>query len=351
MDPAALAARIEAIDGRLAGSDAERRAAAVCAEQLRALGRRPRTQTLWVRPQWAIPHVLHAALGVAASVVAVDDPTVGLSLALGALVSALSSALGVPLLGPLLPRRATQNVVAAPRAGGGAVRLILTAAVDAPRASVLDRLERRARGPLTPGAVGLLLIALAAVAATAAARVAGAEGSALGAAQLVPTAILIALVGAFLDHAAAGPAAPAPAGGPAAALAVAAALEARPPAGLSVEVVIAGAGEAGALGLRRLVRARRRDVSAEEVIVLHLGSAAGPPRMLVRDGRTFPLGLHPKLIELADGLARRSEARGVSGARVARGARWPALAIEGEPRALAAATLRLVARIDALVRA
>jgi hypothetical protein len=351
MDPVALAARIEAIEGRLAGTDAERRAAALCAAQLRELGRRPRTQTLWVRPQWALLHVLHAAAGVAASVVAVSHPLTGASLALAALVSGLSTALGAPILGLLLPRRATQNVVVEPRGGEGRVRLVLTAAVDAPRASVLARLERRLRGPLTPGLVGLLLAALAAVLACAAARVAGAEGNAIGIAQLVPSALLILLLGAFLDHAAAGPDASAPAGGPAALLAVAGALEAAPPRALAVEIVIAGAGEAGALGLRRLVRARRRSTRPEDVIVVHLGSAPGPPRALARDGRTLPVSLHPGLLELTDGLAERGEARGVSGARVARGARWPAVALEGEPRALAAATLRLVARIDAYVRA
>ncbi|MCW2967115.1 MAG: hypothetical protein JWM71_887, partial [Solirubrobacteraceae bacterium] len=36
-----------------------------------------------------------------------------------------------------------------------------------------------------------------------------------------------------------------------------------------------------------------------------------------------------------------------SGARVARGARWPAIALEGDPRPLAAAALRLIASIDA----
>ncbi|MDX6640987.1 MAG: hypothetical protein QOF12_1998, partial [Solirubrobacteraceae bacterium] len=34
MDPAALAGRLEAIEGRLAGTDAERRAAVLCAREL-----------------------------------------------------------------------------------------------------------------------------------------------------------------------------------------------------------------------------------------------------------------------------------------------------------------------------
>lgn len=350
MDAAALAARLEAIDGRLACTDAERRAAAACAEELRALGRRPRIQTLWVRPQWALPHAAHAAIGVAASVVAVEHPVAGTALAGAALGATLLHAAGVPLLGLLAPRRATQNVVAEWPDPEDWVRLVLTASVDAPRDSTLRRLERRLRGPLVPGAVGILVLALAAITACAGARIGGAGGTPLGIVQLVPTALLILLAGAFLDEALARAQDLAPAGGPAAALAVAAALEARPPKRLAVQVVIAGAGEAGAAGLRRHVRARRKRLRADRVVVLHLGSAPGPPRALRRDGRGLPLRLHPQLVELAGEHAELGEARGVSGGRVARGAGWPALALEGDPRPLAEAVLRLVARIDADVR-
>lgn len=349
MDAAALAGRLEAIEGRLAGTDAERRAAALCARELRGAGRRPRTQTLWFRPQRHAPRALYAALGIAGSVVAVDHPQVGLALAGGALLAALLEAVGLPLVGLLPTRRATQNVVAPPpRGSDGKVVLVLTASVDAPRRSVLRRLEHRVRGRLVPGAAGLLVLALAAVGGCAGARIAGAEGAAIGIVQLVPSAVLILLMGAFLDAALAQPVDGASAAGPAVALATAAALDAQPPRALAPEVLIAGAGEAGAAGMRAYVRARRRELDASDIVVVHLGAAPGPVRFLRRDGEHFGVRLHPRLAELADAVpgTRAAEARGRSGARVARGARWPAIALEGEPRALATAALRLISAID-----
>ncbi|MDX6640247.1 MAG: hypothetical protein QOF12_1258 [Solirubrobacteraceae bacterium] len=353
MDPAALAARLEAIEQRFAGSDAERRAAQLCADELRRGGREPRTETLWFRPQVHGPRAVFAAVGVAASVVAVSHHVVGLALAGGALLATLLDAARVRLLAPLLARRATQNVIAPPsRHRDGDVLLILSASADAPGRSIISRLERLRRGSLLPGAAGLLLVALALVAACAGARVAGAGGTALGVVQLVPTAALILLVGAFAEAALARPAPRAPAGGPAVALAVALALDAQPPRHLAVEVLVAGAGEAGAAGMAAYVRARRRGVRPEDVVVVHLGSSPGTVRYLARDGESFGARLHPRLVQLAGAVpgTERLQGRGRSGARVARGARWPAIGLEGDARPLAAATLRLVAAIDADLR-
>lgn len=349
MDPAALASALEAIEQRAAGSDAERRAAALCARQLRAAGRSPRTQTLWFRPGRDASRALYAALGVAASVVAVDSPAVGLGLAAGALAAALLEAAGVPLASALFVRRATQNVVAEPvDRPPGAVLLLLCAGVDAAPDTVLARLAGRARGWLLPGPLVLLALGLLGVAAGAAARLAGAGGTALGAAQLAPTALLIALLAAFVDAAAARVPTRAGAGGAAVAVAVAAALDARPPRRLAVEVLIAGAAHAGAPGMAAYVRAARRRLAPERVAVVELGDA---PRLRhrVRDGDGVALALHPRLVELAAGLpgCAPAEGRARSAARVARGAGWPAIALEGPPRELAAALLRLVAALDA----
>src|SRR3954470_13530333 len=372
MDPAALAARIEAIDGRLAGTDAERRAAAACAAELRASGRRPRTQTLWFRPQRMVPRAIESAAAVAGSIVSASHPTGGFGIAAGALVVAALEAAGVPVLALLVARRATQNVVAASpsadaraHAAGGRgsdLLLVLAANVDAPRDSVLDRFERRlrarvparGRASLVPGALGVHLLTLVAITAFAGARVAGAEGVVLGAAQLIPSTVAILLVGAFLEAGTTGPMRAAPAGGPAVAATITRALDAAPPRHLDVEVLIAGAGAAGAPGMRGYVRPRRRALAAEQVIVLELGSAAGPVRAIVRDGEIIGTALHPRLAELATEVAgprAAGQGRRLSAARVARGAGWPALAVEGEPRALAAVALRLIAKVDAEVGA
>jgi hypothetical protein len=255
-----------------AGTDAERRAAMACAGRLREIGRSPRLQTLWFRPQRDVPRAVHAVLGIAGSVVAVSHHPVGLGLAAGGLALSLLEAAGVPVVALAFARRATQNVVARPLDDApGTVRLVLTAAVDEPRDSVLGRLARRARGAATPGPAGALDVALGAVAACAGARLAGAGGTVLGVVQLIPTIALILLFAGFLEAALAQRSAQDGAAAVAAsAVAVAAALDARPPRRMSVEVLIAGAGEAGAPGMRAYVRANRKRLAPEEVVVVQL---------------------------------------------------------------------------------
>src|SRR4051794_20657493 len=202
MDSAALATRIEAERDRFAGTDAERRAAVHCTSALRAIGRSPRTQTPWFRPQRDAPRALHALLGIAGSVVCVDHHPTGLALAAAALVLSLLEAAGLPLAALPFPRRATQNVLAPPIDDPpGAVRLVLTAAADTRRASIVGRVAGHARGTLVPGPAGVMDVALLAVAACAGARLAGAGGTALGIVQLVPTAVLILLLGGWVEAA------------------------------------------------------------------------------------------------------------------------------------------------------
>jgi len=349
MDPAALAARLEAIEGRLAGTDAERRAAALCAAELRASGRRPRTKTLWFRAQRQAPRAAYAALGIAGSLVAVGNPVVGLALAGAALLAVLLEAAGLPAVAALQTRRATQNVVTPPPTERGhRALLVLCASADVARDSLLRRGDRRLTSRLVPGAPGLLAIGLAGAAVCAGARLAGAEGAAIGVAALIPAALLILLLAGFLDAALSAPARPAGAAGPAAALAVAAALDAQPPRALAVEVVICGAGESGAQGMAAYVAEHRKELDPEDVVVIHLGSGGGPLRFVSHAGEHLPFRLHPRLAELAAALpgAQRTVSRTRSAARVARGARWPAITLEGEARALAAAALRLVAAVD-----
>jgi hypothetical protein len=347
MDPAALAARIESLGERPAGSNAERNAALMCAGELWNAGRRPRTETIWFRRQRALPRALYAVLGVAASVVAVDDPQVGLGLALGALVALLVESAGVPIVSLLQVRRATQNVVAPSRHDRGErVLLVLTASVDGRRRALMTRWMEHPALARVPGPPGLLAVGLALIALCAGLRIAGAEGTPVGALQLVPSILVLLLMAGFVDEAFAPVEQQAP--GAAAAISLAAAIDARPPRGVVVELLIAGAGEAGAAGIRAYVRERRKQLSPEAVVVVHLGSAGGPLRYVVADGELLPYRLHPRLIELAKSLPDARPARGHSrsGARVARGARWPAIALEGEARPLATAALRLIAAID-----
>lgn len=376
-----LARELHAPAGRAAGSDAERRAALAGAQALRGDARRARVETVWVRPGWPGLLALCAALGVAASVVCVSAPVAGAALAGAALLVAVGEATArVTVLRRLLvPARATQNVVspAPPGARRRPVTLVVTAALDTPRAGtfgdVVERVAARARrrlGGRMPGTGGVLVLALALVAACAAARVAGVDARWLGGVQLAPTVALIVALGLLLDVAVGEPA---PGGGsaPAVAVALARALDAQPPRRLAVEVILAGAGEAGALGMQQLVRSQRRaGRRPEEVAVLHIGPCgSGAPAYWTREGALGPLRYHPRLVTLAGAVAAGERHLGVvpaqtrtwSAARAARGAGWPALRVgcvdadglpaDGTDPAAMSATLELclalVARLDA----
>ncbi|HEX8120844.1 MAG TPA: hypothetical protein VF549_06190 [Solirubrobacteraceae bacterium] len=378
--------QIAEIERRGACTDAERRAGRALAARLRAMGRRPRSETVWVRPQWAAIWLVHALLGIAGSVVSVDQPELGLGIAGVAALSALGEVTGrVRVLALLWPRRATQNLVAAPPDERAPVKLIVTAPYDAARtttgaARMLSRVDtaiRRALRGRWPSPLGLLSLALVAVAGCAGARVGGAEAAWLGALQLVPTVVCIVATALLVDLALAEPATGANASASAAAVAVAlvAELDERPPRRLDVELVLAGAGDGPSLGMQAYVRARRRGASAERVAGLAVEPCAGgEPRFWTHDGPILGTRLHPRLVSLAaDAGGRGHRGRGVTGALRARQAGWPAIAVgalDGRGRAprardrsdtpanaddaAMAATLelalRLVRRLDADVR-
>lgn len=351
MDPLAVVARLVAVGPRPACSNGERLAARQAVRELRALGRRgTRVQTEWVRPAFVLVAAGLAAAGVAASVLSVDHPTVGAAVAGAAVLLLLGEVSGrAPLLSRLSDVRATQNVISVGGRSDAAVRLIVTATLDTPRGGLLDgdgrlpravvRTRRALRGHL-PGRHGVLLAALVAIGACAGARMAGIDARWLGILQLVPTLVLLALAGLLTDAGTAratGPGASANASAAAVALALVAALDRRPPRALAVDLVLAGAGEAGALGMRRwIAEQRRRGTQGADVAVLHVAACGqGTPVWWTREGRVLALGYHPQLTRAAARTAageahlraRPHESRTVSGARAARAARWPAIAV------------------------
>jgi hypothetical protein len=336
VEPARIVDELAAEGGRAACTDAERRAARLLARHLKAMGRQARLETLWVRPQWAATWLLHAVLGIAGSVISVEAPAIGLGLAAFAAVSALAELNGrIPVLSLLWPRRATQNVVS--RGPGDApVRLLVAAPYGAPRARTgfvraltrLDRLLRGALGGHWPHGLGLLTLALVAIAGCCGARLGGVEGNVLGAVQFVPTIVCIGAVAVLADLAFARRATGrnADASAAAVALALVDALDRRAPHRLAVDVVLAGAADGPALGMRGYVRSRRRETRAEEIAVLEvLPAGHGSPIHRTHAGPLVALRLHPRLRELAAGRPVRGHAFG--GALEARRARWPAIAI------------------------
>lgn len=350
VDPQAIVTGLARVAPRGPGTDAERRAARWLAAVLREdLDRDADVETVWVRPAQALVVALHAAVGVAGSVVAVTRPAIGLGLALAALVSWVLDGLGIVHLGRrLTPARATQNLVSPPTAATRSgrqriVRLVIAASYDAGRGGLARReaarrLVARARG-LTggrlPGAGTFVAAGLAAVAALAGLRLAGIEGTWVGAVQLVPTVGLMAALALAVDTALARtvPGAGDPASGAAVAIALAGALDRDPPRHLGVELVLAGAGEGPSLGMREFVRARRGRWRPEATAVLHVAACGrGRPRWWTSDGPVVPQRLHPTLAGLAadvaaDHDARPHRGRGATGAWRARRAGWPAIAV------------------------
>lgn len=270
--------------GPLACTDAERRAALALVRRLRRARRSPRIEARWVRPGWPAWQALCALAGVVGAVLSVDHPPAGLIVAAGALV--LSAAHGRGVL-PLGRARATQDVVARAREPREVVLLVL-ASVDRPRTTVLGRV---------PAALEWLQGALALTVVLAGARVAGADGTLLSLAQLVPAAVALVTAASLLDAIVA-PVAETDAA--AADAAIAAARDAP-----WAEVVFVGAGE---LGLRARLRAERR--APETTVLLWLepaprpwwrsahptladiGAETGAPR---RRGRALPAGERPAL--------------------------------------------------------
>src|SRR5580658_4721618 len=291
-------ASLSAFEGRGAGSDAERRAALWLRDELDggASGRWTRLEPFWSRPNRAMAQAWHSLLGLAGGLVCVYHATVGGAIVLVALVCVLADEATGRSPGRRLTReRASQNVVsahgdagdaatdtAAPDAAApppdGRVRLILTAHYDAGRMGLVHRngprraaaALRRATGGRAPGWLAWLTLSLVWLLVIAFARTRGSHGAVVGVLQLPPTVALVLAVALLWELAGSpfGPAASDHASGVAVVIALARALDVAAPRALRVEVVLAGAGETGAIGLRRFLRARRRDLTPTNTIVL-----------------------------------------------------------------------------------
>jgi hypothetical protein len=285
-------------------SDVERRAAVWAHDELRARGHEAWMETHWIRPQRSLALAFGCALTAIGGLIAIGAPVPGLVVAaIGALSVLVDVAGRTSPLRLLLPRRATQVVLVAPREGA-TVDLLVVARTDVPRRGIAARLER------IPGGLWWLAAAAVAVAAAAGARVAGADGTLLGIAQLVPTVALMVAVALALD------AVFAPAGdGREEDAAIEAAIELHdglvrdPPAGLAPGLLLAGP-DALRAHLRRerldprrttLLQVRAGDVRSRHPQWLAAAAAADLPARR-RGRRGLPAALVPP--EHAEQLAR-----------------------------------------------
>jgi hypothetical protein len=302
-------------DRRGPGTDAERQAADWLAGELRSGGADVRLEPFWSRPNWALAHTWHAALGLAGGLVSVSSPAVGGTIVLIALLSLIADVFTGQSLGRRLTfERASQNVVARGDDQDDRVRLIITANCDAGRMGLIyrDRVRalaarmKSATGGLAPGWVAWVAVSLAALLVVAIVRNGGTKGAGIGIIQLIPTVALVLAIALLLEHAgsAVGPAASDNAGGVAAAVALFRALDAAPPSRLAVELVLQGAADASAIGLRRHLRARRGTRGPTNTVVLGIAACgAGTPRWWTSDGALLPMRFHARLRALCEQVA------------------------------------------------
>ena len=205
-----VAGRMEVIrelcsfEGRLAGTDAERRAANWLAKRLRDSGRRVEVEPTYVHPQSGLVHAAHCALGFAGSLAAIAQPVVGFAVVLA---TALSVYLDVNarfyLLRRLFFRRASQNVVSPGKNPNAPARVLICAHYDAARTGAIFDPKRVARGarlarrlPVPLGPYRVLFWSLAVLLPILGARMAGVDSTLISLLQLPPTLTL--LVGVFV---------------------------------------------------------------------------------------------------------------------------------------------------------
>lgn len=337
---------LASFERRGAGTDAERRAARWLAGEVGHTGREVRVETFWCRPNWALSHAWHVALALAGSLVSTSAPHVGIVMLTVSLVSVIADAVTGRSLGRrLTPERASQNVVAT-RPTTAAMRLILVANYDAGRTGLIYRSFSRAAatrmqrlaGPLALGWLAWLSLAIVWLLAVAAVRAGGHDDTAVNFIQIPPSVALVLALAALLETAASppGPAAGDNGSGTAVAVALTRALDAAPPRQLAVDLVLEGAGDGDGSGLRRYLRARRRELDRGNTVVLGIAaSGAGTPRWWRSDGALIPLRYSRRMDELcAQVAAEQAHLRAASHRGRGAGAAFP-----GRQRRLPAMTI------------
>ncbi|HSD22787.1 MAG TPA: M28 family peptidase [Solirubrobacterales bacterium] len=308
-------------EGRGPGTDAERRAAGALAARLRGMGRRADVEPFFSHPQYALVHLIHAALGIAGSLLATVQPAVGFALVLFAAASTyfdLNTRLY--LVRSLLFRRVSQNVVSPGTHPEAPARLILMAHYDAAHTGYIfskgskriRRLPERARVGLGPFRV-FFWFGLAPLLPILGARMAGLDASWLNAVQAIPTIVLIVAAFLLIDIALSEivPGAYDNASGVAAVLSAAEGLTTDPPEHLDVWIVLTGSEESFCEGSRAFVRSRRKQLDRARTYFLNVDSvSAGQVAYEISQGAVISVPHDRELVELAEALASAGAADG-----------------------------------------
>jgi peptidase M28-like protein len=301
-------------EDRLAGTDAERRAANRLATRLRDGGRRAEIEPTYVHPRYGLVHATHCALGFAGSLLAIVQPVIGFAIVLATAVSMyLDLNYRVYLVRRLFFRRASQNVVSPGQRPDAPARVFLCAHYDAARTGAAFDPKRVARGArlaarlsLPIGPFRILFWSLAILLPILGARMAGIDSGLISLLQLFPTLIL--LVGAFLltdiELSGAVPGANDNASGVATVLSLADELGANPPAHLDVWVLLTGAEECLQEGMRSFVRAHRGDLDRQTTYFVNVDTVGhGNVRFEAGAGWVVTYRLNRRLVELCNAIA------------------------------------------------
>jgi hypothetical protein len=309
-----LIRRLCSFEGRVAGTDAERRAANELAGRLRDSGRRVEVQPTFVHPQYALVHAAHCALGIAGSLVALEQPAVGFGIVLAAALSMyLDLNARIYILRRLFFRRASQNVLSRGPRPGAPGRVILTAHYDAARTGrafepgwvrLAARLRRTVPFPIGP--FRILFWSLALLLPPLGARMAGLEGNWIPALQLVPTLVLIVGIFLLVDIALSPvtPGANDNASGVATVLSLAAELDRDPPPNLDIWVLLTGAEECLQEGMRSFIRSHRKELPTEATYFVCLDTVGrGHVRFETAAGWVVTFAMDRRLVELCRAIA------------------------------------------------
>jgi Peptidase family M28 len=308
-------------EGRGPGTDAERRAANALAGRLRGMGRRAETEPFFAHPQYAVVHLVHAALGIAGSLLATVQPAVGFGLVLLAAASTyLDLNTRLYLVRSLLFRRVSQNVVSPGNRPEAPARLILMAHYDAARTGYIfskasrriRRLPERVRLGLGPFRL-FFWIGLAPLLPILGARMAGLDATWLNAIQAIPTIVLIVAAFLLIDIALSEivPGAYDNASGVAAALSAAKELTIDPPPNLDVWIVLTGSEESFCEGSRAFVRSRRKQLDRPSTYFVNVDSvSSGQVAYEVSQGAVISVPHDRLLVEFCEALATAGAADG-----------------------------------------
>jgi hypothetical protein len=284
MTPLQIIERLATPAGRLPGSEQDGRTTAMLAAELESMGRRAEVEPVRVRPAWHLTFAIFAALAAAGTVLStIAAPAGAVVLLLTAAAMYGDLAVGFHTLRLLTPRRATSNVTSTDRREAPAARVILTAHHDAARTGLLYALpripglrRRRRRATLTSPLHFLFWSVMVALVA-AIARLAVDDSGALTVLQFALAVIFLTYVVLLLDVAAAAPSPGAAdnASGVAALLEAGRRLGADPPDLVETWVVLPGAGDTGALGMRAWLQEHGGSLRGVPTYFVNLKGAGG----------------------------------------------------------------------------